>query len=132
MIIRGICCLKPQREGVSKNIAVKSVVGDYLEHSRLFYFHNAGDPIIYGGSADIMVRSFERRIECLFEILDPSIKKEAICILDYNLRDNTNSYNMLENGDFIPVEYDENSEFNLHKEFFKLTPDIVQNQSLLF
>ena len=63
LIVRGICCLRPGREGLSENIKVLSVVGDYLEHSRLYYFHNGGNPIIYSGSADVMIRSFKRRID---------------------------------------------------------------------
>ncbi len=92
LIVRGICCLRPGRKGVSENIEVLSIVGDYLEHSRLYYFHNSGDPIIYSGSADVMIRSFKRRIESLFKINEEFIKKEAITILNYNLRDNCNSY----------------------------------------
>jgi len=59
LIVRGICCLRPQRPGLSENIYIKSIVGNYLEHTRIFYFHNNEDPKIYGGSADVMVRSFD-------------------------------------------------------------------------
>jgi polyphosphate kinase len=75
LIVRGICCLRPGRKGLSENVEVISIVGQYLEHSRVFYFHNNGEPKIYGGSADVMVRSFDRRIESLFMIVDPMIKK---------------------------------------------------------
>tara|TARA_B100000482_G_C12600925_1_gene295168 strand:- start:75 stop:1961 length:1887 start_codon:yes stop_codon:yes gene_type:complete len=62
LIVRGICCLRPARKDLSQNIEVISIVGDYLEHSRLYYFHNSGDPVIYSGSADVMIRSFKRRV----------------------------------------------------------------------
>ena len=60
LVVRGICCLRPNRKDLSQNIEVISIVGDYLEHSRIFYFHNSGNPIIYSGSADVMIRSFRR------------------------------------------------------------------------
>src|SRR5690606_11446142 len=84
LIVRGICCLRPGRKGLSENIQVISIVGNYLEHSRIYYFHNNNDPKVYIGSADIMVRSFDRRIESLFLIIDPTLKKQCINILDYN------------------------------------------------
>ena len=120
LIVRGICCLRPGREGLSENIKVLSVVGDYLEHSRLYYFHNGGNPIIYSGSADVMIRSFKRRIESLFKINEEFIKKEAITILNYNLRDNCNSYELNEDGSYSKREKGKNKEFNLFKEFYLL------------
>src|SRR5690606_38087129 len=104
LIVRGICCLRPGRTGLSENITVNSIVGEFLEHSRMFYFHNNNDPKVYGGSADIMVRSFERRLESLFLIVDETLKQQAINILVYNLRDNVNSYSMLENGNYVKKE----------------------------
>ncbi len=121
LIVRGLCCLRPGREGLSKNITVKSVVGEFLEHARLFYFHQAGEPKVYGGSADVMVRSFDRRLESLFLILDKTVRKEAINILHYNLKDNVNSYLLQENGDYIKEEPLEGEEpFNIHKEFYNV------------
>ncbi|NEM97226.1 polyphosphate kinase 1 [Pontibacter burrus] len=101
LIVRGICCLRPGREDLSENIFVKSIVGEYLEHSRIYYFHNSGDPKVFSGSADIMVRSFDRRIEALFLILNEDLKREAMTILHYNLLDNQNSYIMREDGTYI-------------------------------
>ncbi len=119
LIIRGICCLRPGRAGLSENIEVKSIVGDLLEHSRIYYFHNNGDPSVLGGSADVMVRSFDRRIESLFIIKDPLMKQQAINILIYNLNDNVNSYLMEEDASYSIVEPLEGLEFDIHKEFFK-------------
>ena len=131
LIVRGICCLRPGREGLSENIKVLSVVGDYLEHSRLYYFHNGGNPIIYSGSADVMIRSFKRRIESLFKINEEFIKKEAITILNYNLRDNCNSYELNEDGSYSKREKGKNKEFNLFKEFYLLDRNKVEESIIL-
>lgn len=118
LIVRGICCLRPQRKGLSENIFIKSIVGEYLEHTRLYYFHNAGDPKIYGGSADVMVRSFDRRIESLFELVNTRAKNLAITILDWNLRDTKNSYEMQEDGSYWKIESAE--PFNIHSKFYEI------------
>jgi polyphosphate kinase len=118
LIVRGICCLRPQRPGLSENIYIKSIVGNYLEHTRIFYFHNDGDPKVYGGSADVMVRSFDRRIESLFELVNSRAKNLAITILNWNLRDTVNSYEMQEDGNYWKVESDE--PFDIHQEFYHL------------
>jgi polyphosphate kinase len=118
LIIRGVCCLKPQRKGLSENIFIKSIVGNYLEHTRLYYFHNAGEPKVYGGSADVMVRSFDRRIESLFELVNTRSKELAITILDWNLRDTFNSYEMQEDGTYWKIQSD--TPFNIHEEFYHL------------
>ncbi len=131
LIVRGICCLRPGREGLSENIKVLSIVGDYLEHSRLYYFHNGGNPIIYSGSADVMIRSFKRRIESLFKINEEFIKKEAITILNYNLRDNCNSYELNEDGSYSKREKGKNKEFNLFKEFYLLDRNKVEESIIL-
>jgi polyphosphate kinase len=121
LIIRGICCIRPQRVGLSENIFIKSIVGNYLEHTRLYYFHRAGEPKVYGGSADVMVRSFDRRIESLFELVNPRAKNMAITILDWNLRDTVNSYEMQEDGTYWKVESDE--PFNIHQEFYTISEE---------
>ena len=120
LIVRGICCLRPARKNLSQNIEVLSIVGDYLEHSRIYYFHNNSNPIIYSGSADIMIRSFKRRIESLFKINDESIIKQAITILNFNLKDNCNSYILNEDGSYTKKEIEKNEKFDLFKEFYSL------------
>lgn len=82
LIIRGICCLKPGIKNVSSNIKVKSIIGRYLEHSRIFCFENGGTTMIYMGSADMMTRNLDRRVEALFPIEDEKIKERIIDILD--------------------------------------------------
>jgi len=129
LIIRGICCLRPGREGLSENIEVISIVGEYLEHSRVYYFHNNGDPKIYGGSADVMVRSFDRRIESLFMVVDPTIKKEVMNMLSYNLRDNVNAYVMKEDGTYEVKKTNAKGAFNVHKEFFKVRRNEIEKVS---
>jgi polyphosphate kinase len=118
LIVRGICCLRPGRPGLSENITVRSIVGEYLEHSRIFYFHNNGDPLVYSGSADMMVRSFDRRLESLFLIKDDLLKQQTINILSYNLMDNVNTYEMNEDGSYTQLVPPKNKEFNIHKEFY--------------
>jgi len=131
LIVRGICCLRPARQGLSENISVKSIVGDLLEHTRLYYFHNAGDPLIYGGSADMMNRSFDRRLESLFRLVDPNLSKLAVTILDYNLLDNVNSYFMTEDGSYVKYQLQEGEdEINVHKDFYKLSEQDLKKSGL--
>lgn len=129
LIVRGICCLRPQRSGLSDNIKVRSIVGNLLEHARIFYFHNEGDPIIYGGSADIMVRSFDKRIESIFEFINPIVKQQLIHILKVNLKDNCNSFELLENGEYLKVQKSE-PEINIHKYFFKKENQNIKAEKL--
>ncbi len=121
LIVRGICCVRPKRKDLSENIEVFSIVGDYLEHARVFYFHNNGFPLVYSGSADAMVRSFDRRIESLYLIVDEKLKNEVINILAYNLKDNVNAYQMEENGYYSKIETNGQPEFDVHKEFFEVS-----------
>lgn len=130
LIVRGICCLRPGRKGVSENIQVISIVGEYLEHSRIYYFHNGGNPKVYIGSADAMVRSFDRRIESLFLLEDDLLRKQAINNLRYNLKDNVNAYVMKEDGSYVMRESNGEAPFNIHKEFFHVTKEIVMGATL--
>ena len=121
LIVRGICCLRPGRKGLSENIEVLSIVGDFLEHSRIYHFHNNGETRTYSGSADMMVRSFDKRLESLFKVESPLLEKQLMNILSYNLRDNANSYTMQEDGTYVakaPAEGE--ARFNIHQEFFKV------------
>lgn len=130
LIVRGMCCLRPGRKGVSENIEVTSIVGEYLEHSRIYYFHNSGSPKVYIGSADAMVRSFDRRIESLFLLDDEFLKKQAINNLRYNLKDNVNAYTMKEDGSYVIKELNGEPNFNIHKEFYNVTREIVSAAKL--
>ncbi|KIL47530.1 RNA degradosome polyphosphate kinase [Jeotgalibacillus campisalis] len=88
LIVRGICCLKPGIEGVSENIKVLSIIGRYLEHSRIYYFNQNGQPKIYLSSADLMTRNMEKRVEIFFPVLEKKNKIKLLEILNWQLRDN--------------------------------------------
>lgn len=87
LIVRGICCLKTGIPGVSENISVRSLVGTFLEHSRIYYFLNGGEEEVYLASADWMPRNLDRRVEILFPIENESLKKEVMHVLDIQLQD---------------------------------------------
>jgi polyphosphate kinase len=102
LIVRGVCMLRPGVPGYSENISVRSVVGRFLEHSRIYYFANGGDEELYTGSADWMSRNFDRRIEVLAPVFDSELKqylKEEI--LDIYLSDNVKSRMLLSSGDYV-------------------------------
>ena len=130
LIVRGICCIRPGRKGLSENIEVRSIVGEYLEHSRIFYFHNDGDPKVYCGSADMMVRSFDRRLESLFILNDSLLKQQAINILSFNLKDNMNAYQMNEDGTYVHLEPNKNEPFDVHQEFYTVHKEGIMSASL--
>ncbi|MEM7055541.1 MAG: polyphosphate kinase 1 [Bacteroidota bacterium] len=130
LIVRSICCLIPSKPGLSENITVHSVIGDFLEHVRIYYFHNQGSPRVYVGSADIMVRSFDRRIEALFMIKDPTLQQQVINILVYNLKDNVNTYLMQADGDYVKKKHGKEAPFNVHQAFFGVTLDEVKKAQL--
>jgi polyphosphate kinase len=102
LIIRGICCLRPHVEGLSSNIAVRSVVDRFLEHSRIAYFENGGQPKVFVMSADWMRRNFHRRLEIAFPIEDPALRKR-ICneILPTMLADNTKAWLLQPDGNYV-------------------------------
>jgi polyphosphate kinase len=92
LLIRGICCLRPGVPGLSDNITVRSIVDRFLEHSRIYVFHNAGDPHIYLGSADLMPRNLHRRVEVVFPILDIELRRQFLeVIVPGYLADNVKS-----------------------------------------
>ncbi len=105
LIVRGICCLRPGVEGVSETIRVRSIVGRFLEHSRIFYFRNGGDEEILLGSADMMQRNLDHRVEALFPIEDP-VLRVAIYerLLKSALADTVNARELLPNGDYARVQ----------------------------
>ena len=104
LIIRGICVLRPGVQGLSENIRVRSVVGRFLEHSRVFYFENGGNEEVYIGSADWMTRNLKHRIEVVVPITDAEEKKYLKdVLLDAYLRDNVKARQLLPDGKYVPV-----------------------------
>jgi polyphosphate kinase len=104
---RGICSLRPGIPGVSENIRVISVVDRFLEHSRIFYFENAGSPEVYVGSADWMDRNLSRRVEVVFPIEQAELKQRVIDILRTTLADNVKARELLPDGTYrrvVPAE----------------------------
>ena len=100
LIVRGICCLKVGIEGISENISVRSIVGTFLEHSRIFYFENGGDYEIYMGSADWMPRNLDRRVELVFPVEVQENKEKALHILEAELADNVKARLLLPNDTY--------------------------------
>lgn len=100
LIIRGICSLIPGVKGFSENIRVKSIIGRFLEHPRVLYFHNGGDYKIYLSTADWMVRNLDKRVEVLFEIKNTHLKEKLFNYLQLNLRDNQKSWILQKNGNY--------------------------------
>ena len=101
LIVRGLCCLRPGVPGVSENIRVRSIVGRFLEHSRIFYFANA--PIehrVYLGSADLMRRNLYNRVEVVFPLLDPRLQGQALDMLATSLADNTQAWELNADGSY--------------------------------
>ncbi|MDH6180063.1 polyphosphate kinase [Microbacteriaceae bacterium SG_E_30_P1] len=98
LVVRGICGVIPGREGLSENITVRSILGRYLEHARIFSFHNNGDPQVYIGSSDMMHRNLDRRVEALVRITDPSHLRELDEIFDLAMADDTSSWWLDETG----------------------------------
>jgi polyphosphate kinase len=104
LIVRGICALRPGIPGVSENIRVRSVIGRFLEHSRVFYFENGGDGELYCASADWMERNFFRRVEVAFPILRKAHRDRILRDLDTYLWDNTQAWVLQSDGSYVRAE----------------------------
>ena len=104
LIVRGICCLRAGVAGLSENISVRSIVGNFLEHIRIFYFENDESPEIYMASADWMPRNLDRRVEIMFPILDEDLKKKAVHILDVQLADTVKAHLLQPDGSYAKVD----------------------------
>ena len=104
LIVRGICCLRPGIKGVSDNIRVRSIVGRFLEHSRIYYFHHNGEEKLFLSSADMMTRNMENRVEILFPIFNGESKKRVNHILEITLADNVKAREQDENGQYHYVK----------------------------
>ncbi len=104
LIIRGICCLKVGIPGVSENITVRSIVGNFLEHSRIFYFYSDGKEQLFMGSADWMPRNLDKRVEIVFPVEDPRLKEEVKHILHIQLADNVKAHILQPDGTYEKID----------------------------
>ncbi len=105
LIVRGICCLRPGMPGLSDNIRVVSVLGRFLEHSRIYYFYNHGEEKVYMGSADLMPRNLNQRVEVLFPVQDPDlIRHTRDDLLDIYLQENIKAWQMQPDGSYIRIQ----------------------------
>ena len=117
LVVRGICCLKTGMPGISENITVRSIVGDFLEHSRIFHFYNNGFEEVYMGSADWMPRNLDKRVEILFPVEDDALKAEVIHILDIQLADNEKARILQKNGTYRRAAKGGHAKLNSQKYF---------------
>ena len=104
LIVRGICCLKVGIPGISENITVRSIVGNFLEHSRIFYFYSDGNEEIFMGSADWMPRNLDKRVEIVFPVEDEKLKEEVKHILEIQLEDNVKAHILQPDGTYEKVD----------------------------
>ncbi|MFC7234359.1 polyphosphate kinase 1 [Halosegnis marinus] len=119
LLVRGICRLRPGVEGASGNVRVRSVVGRFLEHSRIFRFHNGGDPEYYIGSADWMTRNLDRRVEAVAPIEEPAHREELQFVLDTMLADNRKAWEMAPDGSYTQARPGDDPVVNTHETLMK-------------
>ncbi len=119
LVVRGICCLRVGIPGISENISVRSIVGNFLEHSRIFYFHNDGQEEIYMGSADWMPRNLDRRVEILFPVENERLMEEIKHILNTQLEDNTKAHILQNNGEYSKIDKRGKKLVNSQEQFCK-------------
>lgn len=117
LVVRGICCLKVGIPGVSENITVRSIVGNFLEHSRIFYFENDGNSELYCASADWMPRNLERRVEILFPIEKEELKAQVMHILQNQLRDTVKAHILRADGSYEKIDRRGKETFNSQDAF---------------
>jgi polyphosphate kinase len=98
--VRGICVLRPGVKGLSENIEVVSIVGRFLEHARIFQFHNGGDEEVYLASADWMTRNLDHRIELMFPVVAADAKRKVLAVLDAMFRDNVKARRLSKDGTY--------------------------------
>lgn len=132
LVVRGICCLKVGIPGVSEHIRVRSIVGNFLEHSRIFFFLNDGDEEVYMGSADWMPRNLDRRVEILFPVLDDKIKEQVKHILDVELSDNMKAHVLKSDGIYEKIDKRGKVLVNSQEQFCKEAAAAVPKQDHVY
>ena len=128
LIIRGICCLVPGKKGVSENITVRSIIGKLLEHSRIFYFYNNNQPLVFLSSADWRPRNLDRRVEIAFPIEEAEKKEKVINVLKTVLKDSQKAHLLQSNGEYKKIDDGNNYESQL--ELFKMAKTNFQKEVL--
>ena len=118
MIVRGICCIIPGVQGYTENIRVISIVGRYLEHSRIYIFGKGDNQKVYISSADLMTRNLARRVEVAAPILDEKIKKRLVSMFNTMLKDNVKACELLSDGSYKRIK-NKLPELNSQEYFFK-------------
>jgi polyphosphate kinase len=126
LIVRGMCCLRPGVEGVSENIRVRSIIGRFLEHSRVYWFSNDGDPQMYLSSADMMERNLDRRVEAAFPIEGKKLQQKVRNALELYLVDNTSSLLMQPDGQYIRPAIDDDVPRNVQDELLEKLCGVVK------
>ncbi len=128
LIVRGICCLKTGLPGIEDNITVRSIVGNFLEHSRIFYFENDGKHEYYCASADWMPRNLERRVEIMFPVDKPELQKKLMTILHMQLKDTVKAHILTEKGVYEKVDKRGKGSFNSQLEFCNMAVNAAKLQ----
>ena len=126
LIVRAICCLRPGVAGMSETIRVRSLIGRYLEHSRIYYFGNGegiGAPAYYIGSADLMPRNLNRRIEALVAVVDPDLRHRLDQVLEFNLKDDALAWDLMADGSWQRAP--RSSGFEAHTAFERLATGAI-------
>lgn len=128
LIVRGICCLRTGIPGVSENITVRSIVGNFLEHARIFYFENDGKPEVYCASSDWMPRNLERRVEIMFPVEKEGLKQKAIHILECQLKDNMKAHMLTPEGHYEKVNRRVQEPFGAQEVFCREAEELVEQK----
>lgn len=131
LIVRGICCLRPGIKGLSENISVRSIVGRFLEHSRIFYFYNDGDEAVYLSSADWMGRNLDRRVEVLFPVDEPENVLKLKEFLRVCLKDTEKARVLDKDGNYTKIDRRGKGTFNSQNHFCKLAVKEAQTDNYL-
>lgn len=121
LMVRGICCLRPGLPGLSENITVRSIVGRYLEHSRIYYYANGGDSEVWLASADWMPRNLNRRVELLFPVEKPALAKKLVDCLKLQWRDNTQASEMRSDGSYMRLTPGNDAPINAQERLMELS-----------
>ena len=130
LIVRGICCLKTGIPGISENITVRSIVGNFLEHARIFWFSGEGSSSVYMGSADWMPRNLDKRVEIVFPVSDERLKKEAVHILEMQLADNVKASVLQPDGTYRKQEVPEEDAFNSQEYFCRYAKESAMKKDI--